>query len=113
MPKERLNQALTDNIVLVIRDQAGGIFGGCVRVRRTHAAAFHSVSAWETPLVNYVSNRDAYNGGTKQSCVVRAHTDHTNHERPPKCTSLYAVVLPDEGEYGGCNMRAGYAALMI
>ncbi|MBO44989.1 MAG: hypothetical protein CMM28_14825 [Rhodospirillaceae bacterium] len=114
--KERLNQALTDNIVLVIRDQefkpaeylaAVSVFGEPMEQH------FTQYQLKETPLVNYVSNRDAYNGGTKP--VVRGagwHTDHTNHERPPKCTSLYAVVLPDEGgDTGVANMRAGYAAL--
>jgi taurine dioxygenase len=114
--KERLNQALTDNIVLVIRDQefkpveylaAVSVFGEPMEQH------FTQYQLKETPLVNYVSNRDAYQGGTKP--VVRGagwHTDHTNHERPPKCTALYAVVLPDEGgDTGVVNMRAGYAAL--
>ena len=107
--KERLNQALTDNIVLVIRDQefepaeylaAVSVFGEPMEQH------FTQYQLKETPLVNYVSNRDAYRGGTK--LVVRGagwHTDHTNHERPPKCTALYAVVLPDEGgDTGIVNM---------
>ena len=37
------------------------------------------------------------------------HTDHTNHVRPPKYTSLYAVALPPSGgDTAVVNMRAGY-----
>jgi taurine dioxygenase len=40
------------------------------------------------------------------------HTDHTNHVRPPKYTSLYAVALPSSGgNTNVVNMRAGYEAL--
>jgi taurine dioxygenase len=114
--KDRLNHALTEHIALVVRDQAFepedylravSIFGAPMQQH------FTQYQLKDTPLVNYVSNRDAYRGGTIP--VVRGggwHTDHTNHECPPKCTSLYAMVLPDEGgDTGIVNMRAGYAAL--
>ncbi|MBL25697.1 MAG: hypothetical protein CMM48_17580 [Rhodospirillaceae bacterium] len=114
--KDRLNQALTDHIVLVIRDQkfepedyleAVSIFGEPMMQH------FTQYQLKKTPLVNFVSNRDAYRGGKKP--VVRGagwHTDHTNHEQPPKCTVLYPIVLPDEGgDTGVVNMRAGYASL--
>lgn len=114
--RDRLNQALTDYIVLVIRDQefepeeyleAVSIFGEPMMQH------FTQYQLKDTPLVNFVSNRDAYRGGTKP--VVRGagwHTDHTNHERPPKCTVLYPMVLPEAGgDTGVVNMRAGYAAL--
>ena len=40
------------------------------------------------------------------------HTYHTNHVRPPKYTSLYAVSLPSSGgDTAVVNMRAGYEAL--
>ena len=114
--KERLNQALTDNIVLVIRDQefkpaeylaAVSVFGEPMEQH------FTQYQLKETPLVNYVSNRDAYRGGTK--LVVRGagwHTDHTNHERPPKYTALYAVNLPTfGGDTSFANMHSAYASL--
>ncbi|MDA0655433.1 MAG: TauD/TfdA family dioxygenase [Proteobacteria bacterium] len=114
--RDRLNHALTEHIALVVRDQAFepedylravSIFGAPMQQH------FTQYQLKGTPLVNYVSNRDAYRGGTNP--VVRGagwHTDHTNHECPPKCTSLYAMVLPDEGgDTGIVNMRAGYAAL--
>lgn len=40
------------------------------------------------------------------------HTDHTNQERPPKFTMLYAVAVPDKGGATSvCNSRAAYEAL--
>ena len=40
------------------------------------------------------------------------HTDHTNHERPPKYTGLYAVKLPPKGgDTSFANMQVAYNAL--
>ena len=40
------------------------------------------------------------------------HTDHTNHERPPKYTALYAVNLPTfGGDTSFANMHSAYASL--
>ena len=66
------------------------------------------------PLVSVLSNRLKASDGQPAKVGANAtwHTDHTNQERPPKFTCLYAVELPDSG--GGtsvCNMRAAYEAL--
>ncbi len=40
------------------------------------------------------------------------HTDHTNHEHPPKYTTLYAINLPASGgDTSFANMNFGYTAL--
>lgn len=66
------------------------------------------------PLVSVLSNRLKASDGQPAKVGANAtwHTDHTNQERPPKFTCLYAVELPDSG--GGtsvCNTRAAYEAL--
>jgi taurine dioxygenase len=64
------------------------------------------------PLVRMISNRHVDKKGNRIRVGVKWHTDHTNHEQPPKFTILYAVELPSKG--GGTsvvNMRAGYESL--
>ena len=112
-----LNDALAEHVVLVFRGQdlksvqfveAAGIFG---QTMRQHYSQFESP---DHPHLAYVSSEDG-GVGPDGKPVPRAtmwHTDHTNHERPPKATMLYAVELPSQG--GGtsfANMRAGLAAL--
>jgi taurine dioxygenase len=114
--KQRLKDALSEHIALVIRDQsfepleylkAVSIFGEPMQQH------FTQYQLPETPLVNSLSNRDAYKDGDKITPRGSGwHTDHTNHECPPKCTVLYAIKLPEEGgDTGIVNMRAAYAAL--
>lgn len=89
-----LNQALLDNIVLVIRDQdlsaeefrdGVSIFG---EPMLQHRLAFRLP---DCPEVSRIINRD------KMRPAAMWHTDHTNHEEPPKATILYARKLPSEG----------------
>lgn len=112
-----LNDALAEHVVLVFRDQdlnpvqfveAAGIFGPTMR---QHYSQFESP---DHPHLAYVSSEDGGVGpdGKRVPRATMWHTDHTNHERPPKATMLYAVELPSQG--GGtsfANMRAGLAAL--
>ncbi|MDE0813915.1 MAG: TauD/TfdA family dioxygenase [Alphaproteobacteria bacterium] len=89
-----LNQALLDNIVLVIRDQdltAQEFRDGMANFgdpMLQHRAAFRLP---ECPDVSRIINRE------KMRPAANWHTDHTNHERPPKATILYARKLPAEG----------------
>ncbi len=113
--RRRLNEAVVENIALVIRDQhlapeqflaAASLFGEPMEQHFTqYAVPGH-------PLVHKVSNRHTDKTGTPVKNGASWHTDHTNHVRPPKNTCLYAVSLPDSG--GGTsvvNMRAAYEAL--
>ena len=115
--RQRLCDALVDNIALVIRGQdltaaqfqaAGELFGELMEDQNRRYLAPG------VPLVSTLSNRHKDSQG-KQAKVAKTatwHTDHTNQEFPPKFTSLYPVALPDGG--GGtalCNMRAAYEAL--
>lgn len=115
--RRRLNEAAAEHVALVIRDQkftpaqyqaAAELFGELMedQNRRYLVDGF--------PLVSVLSNRhkDSQGNPAKVGKNATWHTDHTNQERPPKFTMLYAVAVPDRG--GGtsvCNMHAAYEAL--
>lgn len=113
--RRRLNSAVVDNIALVIRDQdftpdqylaAVALFGEPMEQHFTQYALPHC------PLVHEVSNRHKDKSGTRVRHGADWHTDHTNHVRPPKYTSLFAVALPSSGgDTAVVSMRAGYEAL--
>ena len=112
-----LNDAIVDNVALVFRGQ-----------QLTPAELLKAVSQFGElmpdqnqryvveglPLVSVLSNRHKDSTGKQAKIAKNAnwHTDHTNHECPPKCTVLYAVELPKEGgDTGILNTRAGYDSL--
>jgi len=115
--RQRLNAAAAEHVALVIRDQklsaaqyqtAAENFGQLMpdQDRRFLADG--------VPLVSVLSNRNKDSTGAVAKVAANAtwHTDHTNQERPPKFTMLYAVAVPDKG--GGtsvCNTRAAYESL--
>jgi taurine dioxygenase len=115
--RTRLYDALVDHVALVIRGQqfsaaefqaAAGLFGELMEDQNRR----YLVDG--LPLVSVLSNRHKDSQGRPAKVANNAswHTDHTNQERPPKFTTLYAVELPDRG--GGtsvCNARAAYEAL--
>ena len=113
--RRALNAAVVENVALVIRDQdftpeqylaAVALFGEPMEQHFTQYALPGC------PLVHEVSNRHADKSGKRVKHGADWHTDHTNHVRPPKYTSLYAVALPSSGgDTAVVNMRAGYEAL--
>ena len=110
-----LHAAAVAHVALVIRDQrftpqqylaAVSLFG------EPMAQHFTQYALPDCPLVHEVSNRHVDKSGKRVKHGSGWHTDHTNHVRPPKFTSLYAVALPSSGgDTAVVNMRAGYAAL--
>ena len=95
--RRRLNAAVVDNVALVIRDQdftpqqylaAVALFGEPMEQHFTQYALPGC------PLVHEVSNQHTDKSGKRVKHGAGWHTDHTNHVRPPKYTSLYAVALP-------------------
>ena len=113
--RRMLNTAVVDHVALVIRDQdftpeqyltAVTLFGEPMEQHFTQYALP------DCPLVHEVSNRHQDKSGKRVKHGAGWHTDHTNHVRPPKYTSLYAVALPSTGgDTAVLNMRAGYEAL--
>ena len=116
---QQINDALVEHVVLVIRDQdfepadfqkAISRFGEIMPDNNS----LHLVDGF--PLMLLLSNRlkDSKGGPAKVEKISNWHTDHTNHECPPKYTTLYAVELPDKGGITNVvNMRAAYDALSL
>jgi taurine dioxygenase len=110
-----LNDALSEHVAIVVRDQdftpqqyveAGKLFGNAFPQN------FTDLNHPDAPLINIVSNQHTDKDGKTFARGDRWHTDHTNHECPPKCTVLYAIELPDEGGPTAiCPMHKVYETL--
>lgn len=115
--RQALNDAVIDNVALVIRDQhftpaqfavAAELFGELMPDQ------IKSNLVEGLPMVSILSNFEKDSKGNQAKVPKNAtwHTDHTNKERPPNYTFLYAVEIPEKG--GGTsvvNMNAAYEAL--
>jgi taurine dioxygenase len=97
--RARLNRAFAERHVLVIRNQhftpeqfkaAAQLFGELqAHDKKERHVAGH-------PDVEYISNDETVDG--KRIIPGETfHTDHSNHPRPPKATTLFAVELPTSG----------------
>jgi taurine dioxygenase len=111
----RLNEAVVENVALVIRDQdftPGQYLAAVSLFGEPMEQHFTQYALPDCPLVHEVSNRHKDKSGKRVMHGAGWHTDHTNHVRPPKYTCLYAVALPSSGgDTAVVNMRAGYEAL--
>jgi alpha-ketoglutarate-dependent taurine dioxygenase len=107
--RHALSRALVDHLALVFPDQS-----------LTPAQYLAAASAFGPPMEQHYSQHNMpdfpmigliwHRNG--QQPAEQWHTDHTNRERPPAATILYAVEIPPAG--GGtsvANMRAAYVAL--
>jgi taurine dioxygenase len=109
-----LYRAFTERHVLVMRDQhftpdqfkaAAQIFGEI----QPHDKKEHHVPGH--PGVDYVSN-DEIVDGRRIIPGETFHSDHSNHPRPPKATTLFAVELPSSGgDTQYVNMHDAYDGL--
>ncbi len=109
--RDTLNQAFVNHHVLVIRDQrftpdqfksATELFGEL----QPHDKKEHHVPGH--PDVSYVSN-DEFVNGRRIIPGETFHSDHSNHPRPPKATTLFAVALPSHGgDTQYVNMHSAY-----
>ncbi len=106
-----LNRAFADFHVLVIRDQqftpaqfktAAQLFGEL----QPHDKKERHVAGY--PDVDYICN-DEIVDGKRIIPGETFHVDHSNHPRPPKATTLFAVELPSRGgDTQYVNMHAAY-----
>lgn len=115
--KKKLYDLVVENVVLVIRGQnlnpaqqqaAAEMFGELMedQNRRYLVDGF--------PLISVLDNfaKDSNGNVAKVGKNSTWHTDHTNQERPPKFTILYAIHVPDKGGATSvCNSRAAYEAM--
>ena len=113
--RRALNAAVVEHVALVVRDQdytPGQYLAAVSLFGEPMEQHFTQYALPDCPLVHEVSNRHADKSGKRVKHGADWHTDHTNHVRPPKYTSLYAVSLPSSGgDTSVVNMRAGYEAL--
>src|SRR6202166_2662432 len=109
-----LNRAFAEHHVLVMRDQqfAPEEFKAAVQLfgdLQPHDKKEHHVPGH--PDVSYVSNGEFVNG-RRIIPGETFHTDHSNHPRPPKATTLFAVELPSSGgDTQYVNMHHAYEDL--
>jgi len=94
-----LSRAFAEHHVLVMRGQhfAPEQFKAAVQLfgeLQPHDKKEHHVP--DHPDVSYVSN-DEFVNGRRIIPGETFHTDHSNHPRPPKATTLFAVDLPSRG----------------
>jgi len=116
--RKQLYDAVVENVVLAIRGQAhltpaqvqaaGELFGELMedQNRRYLVDGF--------PMISVLDNfqKDSQGNQAKVGKNATWHTDHTNQERPPKFTMLYAVAVPDKGGATSvCNSRAAFEGL--
>jgi taurine dioxygenase len=94
-----LQRGFAEHHVLVIRDQHFGPdqFKAAARLfgeLHPHDKKERHVAGH--PDIEYISNQDIVDG--KRIIPGETfHTDHSNHPRPPKATTLFAVELPASG----------------
>tara|TARA_Y100000588_G_C14264198_1_gene929048 strand:- start:467 stop:1297 length:831 start_codon:yes stop_codon:yes gene_type:complete len=115
-----INHALADHLVIVIRDQelkprellsAVRLFG------ETMEQHLSGTLMEEHPEIAVLDSRKMPPDSEGNIIPFGArdwHTDHTNHEKPPKYTALYAVELPSKGgDTSFANMYAAYESLPV
>ena len=109
--RAKLNEAFVEHHVLIMRGQefSPDDFKAAVRLfgeLQPHDKKEHHVPGF--PDVSYVSN-DEFVNGRRIIPGETFHTDHSNHPRPPKATTLFAVNLPSSGgDTQYVNMHKAY-----
>lgn len=116
---EAMRTALRDRLVMVIRDQkltpaqyveSMKVFG--VPMRQHLSKLLMPEHPEIAVLDSRIANTKRDDGKVMPIGSRDWHTDHTNHQRPPKMTVLYAVKLPAKGgDTGFANMQAAFASL--
>ncbi len=114
----RLDSLLAHHLVLVIRDQAltpRGMLDALSALGPPLRQHYSQYLAPDCPDVGILDSAKAERGPDGRRVQLGAscwHSDHINHERPPKCTALHAVKLPATGgDTSFANMRAAYRRL--
>ena len=113
-----IKQALLDHLVMVVRDQsldpkqllaAARLFGETMEQHLTDTLMDGHP---EIAVLDSSKMPPDKQGRVIPFGARTWHTDHTNHEHPPKYTALYAINLPASGgDTSFANMNFGYTAL--
>jgi taurine dioxygenase len=98
-----LQRALLEHVVLVIRDQsfAPAEYVQAMTTFGTPAMQNHAEQLLDNhPEIWVIDSRTSHKRADGTRVLFGAnswHTDHTNQQKPPKITALYAVKLPSTG----------------
>ncbi len=113
-----LKTAMTDHLVMVVRDQkldpaallsAVRLFGDTME---QHLSNMLMADHPEIAVLDSTKLPPGPDGRIVPTGSRDWHSDHTNHARPPKYTILYAVKLPPEGgDTSFVNMQIAYDRL--
>ena len=101
--QKKLYDAVVENVVLVIRGQAhltsAQIQAAGGNLRRAHGRPEPALSRGRLSTDQRARQLPQGQPGNAAKVGKNAtwHTDHTNQERPPKFTMLYAIAVPDKG----------------
>lgn len=112
---QMLHDAIVENIAVVVRDQQfepEEFLEAASRLGKPMPQQYMRFAIDGNPLLNAVCNQDKDDSGKRVNRGESWHTDHPNHEIPPKFTSLYCVAIPDRGgNTEVANTRAAFEAL--
>jgi len=114
----RLDALLAHHLVLVIRDQAltppamRDALSALGPPMRQHYSQYLAPQCPDVGILDSATAERGPDGRRVQLGASCWHSDHINHERPPKATALHAVKLPAAGgDTSFANMRAAYRRL--
>lgn len=115
---ESLKQAVSDHLVMVVRDQhlSSEQYLAAVRLfGETMEQHLSDLLMEDHPEIAVLDSRKSDVGNDGRGIPLGSkdwHTDHTNHAKPPKMTAMYAIALPRSGgDTGFANMHLAYEAL--
>ena len=113
-----IKQALVDSLVLVIRDQnldPGELLSAVHLFGETMVQHLTDTLMKNRPEIAVLDSREMPPDTEGRVIPFGGrdwHTDHTNHERPSKYTTLYAVKLPSKGgDTSFANMQIAYNSI--
>jgi len=114
----RLDALLARHLVLVIRGQSlspqqmVAALAPLGPVLRQHYTQYLAPDCPDVGILDSARAERGPDGRRVQLGVSCWHSDHINHERPPKLTALHAVKLPPGGgDTSFANMRTAYRLL--
>ena len=114
----QIDALLARHLVVVIREQsldAAQMLAACSKLGPPMRQHYARYLAPDCPDIGILSSAQAPRDTSGRRLQLGAscwHSDHINHERPPKCTILHAKKLPASGgDTSFANMRSAWRRL--
>ena len=116
----QLDALLARHLLLVIRDQdlaPAQMLAALSALGEPMRQHHSSTLVADCPDIAILASTDSPRDASGKALPLGAacwHSDHINHERPPKCTILHAKQLPSSGgDTSFANMRSAYRRLPV